>query len=88
MTELFLHNVMTPARHISRLFSVLLLGSISCLGQAGRAELLGTIQDPSGLSVPKAKIEAEDQATMAEYSATSNERGEYHILGLPAGQYI
>ena len=72
----------------SQLFSVLFLVSASCLGQAGRAELFGTILDPAGLPVPKAKVEAEDQATMAQYSATSNGRGEYHILGLPAGQYI
>lgn len=57
-------------------------------GQAGRAELLGTIQDPSGLPVPNAKVGAEDQATMARYSTTVGERGEYHILGLPAGQYV
>lgn len=72
----------------SQLFSVLFLASALCLGQAGRAELFGTILDPAGLPVPKAKVEAEDQATMAQYSATSNGRGEYHILGLPAGQYI
>src|SRR5258707_1177752 len=58
-----------------------------CFGQAGRAELFGTIQDPSGLAIPKAKVEAEDQATMVHYSAASDERGGYHILGLPAGQY-
>ncbi len=63
------------------------LGAGLCFGQAGRAELFGTIQDPSGLAVPKAKVEAEDQATMVHYSVTSDERGEYHILGLPAGQY-
>ena len=67
---------------------ITLLGlSIACFGQAGRAELFGTIQDPSGLAVPRAKVEAEDQATMAHYGATSDERGEYHILGLPASQY-
>ena len=44
-------------------------------GQAGRAELFGTIQDPSGLAVPKAKVEAEDQATMVHYTAASDERG-------------
>src|SRR5512132_2834287 len=58
-----------------------------CFGQAGRAELFGTILDPSGLAVPKATVEAEDQATMVHYCVTSDERGEYHILGLPAGQY-
>jgi len=59
-----------------------------CLGQAGRAELFGTIQDPSGLAVAKAKVEVEDQATTVRYSAVSDERGEYHVLGLPAGQYV
>ena len=64
-----------------------LAGAGLCFGQAGRAELFGTIQDPSGLAIPKAKVEAEDQATMVHYAAASDERGEYHILGLPAGQY-
>ncbi|HSP70539.1 MAG TPA: carboxypeptidase regulatory-like domain-containing protein [Bryobacteraceae bacterium] len=58
-----------------------------CCGQAGRAELFGAILDPSGLAVPKARVEAQDQATMVHYSVTSDDRGEYHILGLPAGQY-
>src|SRR5882724_9320144 len=70
------------------LFANLLFASAMCFGQAGRAELFGTIHDPSGLAVPKAKIEAEDQATMVRYSGVSDERGEYHILGLPPGQYV
>ena len=76
---------------LSRLVSLsfgLFVASALCYGQAGRAELFGVIQDPSGLPVLKAKVEAEDQATSVRYAATSNERGEYHILGLPAGQYV
>src|SRR5207302_1912051 len=68
--------------HVSRLFILairLLSVSALCFGQAGRAELSGTIQDPSGLPVPKAKVEAEDQATMARYSVLSDDRGEYHV---------
>src|SRR5438105_10451645 len=65
-----------------------LAGAGLCFGQAGRAELFGTIQDPSGLAVPNAKVEAEDQATMMRYSTVSDPRGEYHVLGLPAGQYV
>ncbi len=72
--------------------TLLILGLLSasalCRGQAGRAELFGTIHDPSGLSVPKAKVAAEDQATMVRYEGVSDERGEYHLLGLPAGQYV
>ena len=64
------------------------LTSALCLAQAGRAELSGAIQDPSGLPVPKARVQAEDQATKVRYSATTTERGEYHILGLPSGQYV
>jgi len=70
-----------------QILSILVVSAAVGLGQAGQAELFGTIQDPSGLAVPKANIEAEDQATMARYSALADERGAYHILGLPAGQY-
>jgi hypothetical protein len=78
-------------KRIHRLFIVLFgltLGPALCFGQAGRAELLGTIEDPTGLPVPKAQVQVEDQATMVRYSAVSDERGQYHILGLPAGQYV
>src|SRR5215471_3692099 len=57
-------------------------------GQAGKAELFGIIQDPSGLPVSNAKVRAEEQATMARFEASTDERGAYHILGLPAGQYV
>jgi hypothetical protein len=66
----------------------LILWSTASFGQAGRAELFGTIQDPSNLPVPNAKVIAEDQSTMSRYEATTGARGEYHILGLPAGQYV
>src|SRR5438309_1785469 len=75
-------------QRLSILFLGLILGPSLCFGQAGRAELFGTIHDPSGLPVPKAKVEAKDQATMVRYAVTSDERGEYHLLGLPAGQYV
>src|SRR5215813_11565818 len=61
---------------------------ISAAAQAGRAELFGVIRDASGLPVPGASVQAEDQATMAHYSATSDERGEYHLLGLPGSNYV
>src|SRR5215469_11070518 len=66
----------------------LIFASSVCFGQAGRAELFGVIQDPTGLPVPNAKVSAEDQATMGRYSAISNGQGEYHIIGLPASQYV
>src|SRR5471030_193679 len=90
--ELRSHLSMTPmSKRMQGLF-ILLSGTIwaamPAFGQAGRAELFGAIQDPAGLPVPKAKVEAEDQATMVRYSAVSDERGEYRVMGLPAGQYV
>src|SRR2546426_11921360 len=69
-------------------FIVLIVAAIPCFGQAGRAELFGSIQDPAGLAVVNAKVEAEDQATPMRYATVSDGRGEYHLLGLPAGQYV
>src|SRR5215470_12057915 len=74
--------------------STVLIVVILCLvpaiaeAQGGRAELFGVIRDASGLPVPGASIVAQDQATMARYSGTSDERGEYHLVGLPAGNYV
>jgi len=59
-----------------------------CWGQAGRAELYGSIEDPSGLVIAKAIVEAQDQATMAQYSTVTDGSGVYHLLGLPAGAYV
>src|SRR5215831_17632243 len=56
--------------------------------QGGPAELFGVIRDSSGLPVLRASIQAEDQATMARYSGTSDDRGEYHLVGLPASNYV
>jgi hypothetical protein len=69
-------------------FPGLFLAAMPCFAQAGRAELSGAIHDPAGLPAPNAKVTAEDQATTVRYTALSDGRGEYHILGLPAGHYV
>src|ERR1035437_5980502 len=90
ITTLLLRNTPMHGRHSTLALSLLatLLAPGLGFGQAGRAELLGQIQDPSGRSVPNAKVEAEDQATLASYGTKTGERGEYHLLGLPAGEYV
>jgi hypothetical protein len=70
-----------------RILVALLALIVPCFGQAGKAELFGTILDPSALPVANARIAAEDQATGARFEVTSGSRGEYHLLGVPAGQY-
>ncbi len=57
-------------------------------GQAGKAELFGTVEDPSGLPVADAKVQAEEQNTMARFTGLSDDRGDYHLLGLSRGEYV
>src|SRR5262252_6882172 len=68
--------------------TILTAVSTLCYSQAGRAELFGSVQDPAGRPVPRAKVQLEDQATMARWSVPTDERGEYHLVGLPAGEYV
>ncbi len=75
-------------RRLLLVISGLIVASVPCLSQSGRAELFGTVTDPSGLPVLSAKVNAEDQSTTARYTAATNVRGEYHILGLPTGRYV
>ena len=73
---------------IRLLFLLLSAASSPCFAQAGRGELSGAVQDPSGRAVVKAKVEVLDQDTMIRYATLSDPRGEYHLLGLPAGKYV
>src|ERR1044072_9133962 len=85
-----LHAHYRPLRSVAvglAIFVGLVHGNF-CLGQAGKTELFGTILDPSNLPVPGARVEAEKQATSAKFVATSDGRGDYHLLGLPAGEYV
>src|ERR1035438_10567810 len=59
-----------------------------CFGQAGKAELFGAIQDPQGLAAAQAKVTTEEQATGVRFDVLTGDRGEYHLLGLAAGQYV
>jgi len=71
-----------------QVLALLALVSGVCVGQAGRSELFGIVQDPSALAVKGAKVSVEEISTSATFETTSNGRGEYHILGLPPGQYF
>jgi hypothetical protein len=71
-----------------RPLAAFLICTSPCWAQAGRAEIFGTISDPSRGTVPQAKVQAQDQSTQQRYSVTADRNGAYHLLGLPAGQYI
>ncbi len=77
-----------PSLKFLQIFAIFAGFSASCFGQAGKAELFGEIQDPQGLAVGQAKVMCEETATGLRSDITTNDRGEYHLLGLASGQYV
>ncbi|HEY6990545.1 MAG TPA: carboxypeptidase-like regulatory domain-containing protein [Bryobacteraceae bacterium] len=61
---------------------------LTCLGQAGKATLSGAVEDLSGLPVAGAQVDAEEQSTRASFSSTTNESGQFRLLGLRSGEYV
>jgi hypothetical protein len=66
---------------------IILLVCRVCVAQAGRAELFGSIQDPQHLPIVNAKVLSTDSATGARSGVLTDDRGNYHLLGLPSGHY-
>jgi hypothetical protein len=58
-----------------------------CFGQAGRAELFGKVQDPSGLTVAGASVQSQAVGTGTLVKSTTNEAGEFHFFALLPGDY-
>ncbi len=56
--------------------------------QTGAASMTGIITDQSGAAVPGATVTATNQATNVDYTAVSNEAGNYTITSVPVGTYI
>jgi Carboxypeptidase regulatory-like domain len=72
----------------SLIFLVLLFISAPCCwSQAGRAEILGKVVDPAGLAIRGAKATIQQTGTGAQTDVNTDERGEFHFIGLAADQY-
>jgi hypothetical protein len=56
--------------------------------QTGAASITGLVSDQSGASVPGATVTATNQATNVDYTAVSNEAGNYTINSVPVGKYV
>src|SRR5262245_3197696 len=65
----------------------LLFGASLCYAQSGKAEFFGLVLDASGLPVPQATVELEDQGTLVKQTSSTSESGEYHFFGLGPGKY-
>jgi Carboxypeptidase regulatory-like domain len=70
------------------LFAIVALTPSSAVAQTGAASLTGIVTDQSGATVPGATVTATNQATNVDYTAVSNEAGNYTMSSLPVGSYI
>ncbi len=70
---------------IALLFAVA-VGSI-CFAQTDTARLQGTVTDPNGAAIVKAKVAVTNTGTGRVSTAETNDQGYYVVPALPAGQY-
>jgi hypothetical protein len=66
---------------------VILACSGACLWAAANGSLSGTLKDPSGAVVPRAKITLVNTALKSEFRAVSDGQGFYNFASLPVGHY-
>jgi hypothetical protein len=78
----------------SRLFAGLFLAALACVwfaqpsfGQANTATIRGTILDPQGRAVPKAKVTAHNVDTGQDRKTEATDDGIFVIPSLPSGMY-
>ena len=70
-----------------RLILSALAACTSLFGQDARGRIAGRVLDQSGSPVPRATIEATQDATQVKFTATTNESGSYELLYLAPGTY-
>ncbi len=70
----------------SRLFLLLVLGAATVLGQT-RGTVSGTVTDPTGASVPGAKVQVNSVSIGLTRQTTTNEDGYFTVPSLPSAEY-
>ncbi len=81
---------MKCSRLLSSAVLLLALGLVpaAAFAQTGAASLTGLVSDQTGAAVPGATVTATNQSTNVDYTAVSNEAGNYTINGLSVGTYV
>jgi Carboxypeptidase regulatory-like domain/TonB-dependent Receptor Plug Domain len=67
------------------LAALLFAGSV--FAQSDYGSISGFAKDPSGASVPKAKVTIRNEATRQDWAATTNDSGYYTVTNLPPSLY-
>ena len=66
--------------------AVLFCFTFSSFAQSDLGSISGFVKDPSGASVPNAKVTVKNQSGL-ERTATTNESGYYTVTNIPPGLY-
>jgi len=69
------------------LLVLMFVGALPIAAQVPTGRIIGTVTDPSGSVVPKAKLTITNVATGVKNETTSAEDGGYQVLLLPVGTY-
>ena len=67
---------------------LLALFSSTAWSQTQLATIFGTITDPSGASIPQAAVTIINQSTGLKREVFTSVTGQYHLPGLPIGDYV
>ena len=81
---------MRSERHhvVIAILGILLLLGADTRAQTGTATITGLITDQTGATLPGVTVTATNQATNVDYTAITNESGDYTITPVVAGTYV
>ena len=84
-----METVKRSMNHVPWLVALLLVvSSVSLMGQAGLSTIRGTVTDATGAVVPGAEVTATEVLTnVTARAVTTNEQGDYEMPGLKLGTY-
>jgi Carboxypeptidase regulatory-like domain len=85
LTSLVTQHWLFTRRLLLPLLGIFLAATAFASGPTGT--ITGTVTDPSGAVVPKARISVRNEATNAVRSAGTNDDGDFTIALLPPGRY-
>src|SRR5438067_811752 len=69
------------------LLATVLLLALSAMAQVQNGQFVGTVTDPSGASVPNAKVTVTNLGTNYSITVTTSQTGNYGASQLPPGSY-
>ena len=69
------------------LFMLWILGAVPGNAQGNAATLMGTVTDKTGAVIPNASVVLTDEASGVQWTAKSDERGVFSLVGVPVAVY-